>query len=270
MSQQPSNPEIPGVAKRSRCSGLVEGILFGAVGGLCLDTMDLGAGFLRFHHLLPVCCVAGGLLGLTRARKLVRGCAAMALLALLAISYSPLPKILIEQILVQGAPAPADAVVVLGGGYVNGSTLAIQEQDRLLQGMYLLKAGYANRLVLTRPGGFAQDSPEIAQREMQQLGMNFAVDVVGPVRNTHDEALALAKLVREKGWKRVLLVTHSWHMRRAAAVFEKAGVDVIPSACAESSYDLRTLRSPGDRLRAFRDWLHEVIGYRVYQARGWI
>jgi uncharacterized SAM-binding protein YcdF (DUF218 family) len=88
--------------------------------------------------------------------------------------------------------------------------------------------------------------------------------------NTHDEALAVAKLVHQRGWDRIILVTDSWHMRRAAAVFQKAGVKVICSPCQERLYDLEKLEDPQDRLEAFRDWLHEEVGFEWYRLRGWI
>ena len=197
--------------------------------------------------------VVGGMLGLV-----------------LIVSYSPLAGFLMRGIERDGTPEHADAVVVLGGGYMTDGMLGAQARDRLFQGLQLLKAGYTDRLILTRPFGLSDKAPEAAEREMQQLGMNFDVEVVGPVRNTHDEALAVAKLVREHGWSKVLLVTHAWHMRRAAAVFEKAGVPVVCSACPESRYDLVSLETSGDRIDAFRDWLHESVGYWVYQLRGWI
>jgi uncharacterized SAM-binding protein YcdF (DUF218 family) len=68
----------------------------------------------------------------------------------------------------------------------------------------------------------------------------------------------------------VILVTQPWHMRRAAGVFEKAGLKVICTPCVEGHYDLTNLDSPSPRLLAFRDWAHEAIGYQVYRLRGWL
>ena len=76
------------------------------------------------------------------------------------------------------------------------------------------------------------------------------MEEVGPVSNTHDEAVAVAMLARQRGWGQIILVTHPWHMRRAAAAFEKAGVRVICSPCPERSYDLQIMDGPADRLRS--------------------
>ncbi len=34
--------------------------------------------------------------------------------------------------------------------------------------------------------------------------------------------------MRERGWHKIILVTSSWHMRRAARQFRKAKVDFVP------------------------------------------
>jgi uncharacterized SAM-binding protein YcdF (DUF218 family) len=91
---------------------------------------------------------------------------------------------------------------------------------------------------------------------------------VGPVADTHDEALAVARLAREKKWDRIILVTHPWHMKRAVGVFQKAGVKVLPSSCDEGQYAWRNPDGIGDKLRAYLNWAHEIVGYYIYRRRG--
>ena len=105
---------------------------------------------------------------------------------------------------------------------------------------------------------------------MRELGLHFPIEAVGPVQNTHDEAEVVSTLARRRGWDRVILVTDPWHMRRAAAVFEKAGVHVVCSPCVDRQHDLKTLDDPEDRLAVFRLWVRETCGYVTYKVRGWI
>jgi uncharacterized SAM-binding protein YcdF (DUF218 family) len=107
-------------------------------------------------------------------------------------------------------------------------------------------------------------------RQMRAFRLDYPIDEVGPVLNTHDEALAVARLAHQRGWQRVLLVSDPLHMRRAAAVFTHAGLPVSCSPCGGGEYDLRSLQGPGDRLAAFRDWVKEWIGCQVYHRRGWM
>ena len=46
---------------------------------------------------------------------------------------------------------------------------------------------------------------------MRSLGLNYPIENAGPVNTTHDEAVAVAKLVQAHRWHRVILVTHGWH-----------------------------------------------------------
>ena len=108
------------------------------------------------------------------------------------------------------------------------------------------------------------------EEEMRNLGINAPVEEVGPVSDTHDEAVAVAELAHKRHWNELILVTQSWHMRRAGDLFEKAGIHVLRSPCTEGRYDLKNLTSPGVRLWAFRDWLHETVGYVAYRLRGWV
>jgi uncharacterized SAM-binding protein YcdF (DUF218 family) len=87
---------------------------------------------------------------------------------------------------------------------------------------------------------------------------------------THDEAVALARLCRERGWRRVLAVTSPTHTRRAASTLEKAGLEVISVPSIETDFDLERLVWPKDRRRAFPKIAHERIGLLVYRHRGWI
>jgi uncharacterized SAM-binding protein YcdF (DUF218 family) len=138
-------------------------------------------------------------------------------------------------------------------------------EDRLLHAAQLVREGDARSILIC---GVLWNSN--IRRQLQAWGVDKPLSWSGPVGNTHDEALATAKLARENGWKRVLLVTQPWHMRRAAAVFRSAGLDVLQSPCAETRYDLADPVQLGDRFQAVHDWLHEAIGLRVYRLRGWI
>ena len=93
---------------------------------------------------------------------------------------------------------------------------------------------------------------------------------VGRIRNTHDEAVAVARLFREHGWTRVLAVTSPTHTRRAALSLEKQGLVVISVPAVETRFDLERLRWPEDRRSAFSTVAHERVGLFVYRRRGWI
>ena len=93
---------------------------------------------------------------------------------------------------------------------------------------------------------------------------------MGPAGTTRTEAVLAAALCREKGWRRLLLVTSPAHSMRACAAVEREGVEVICSPAPETEYDLQTLERPMERFAAFRAMLHERLGLWLYERRGWL
>jgi uncharacterized SAM-binding protein YcdF (DUF218 family) len=179
-----------------------------------------------------------------------------------------------------------DAIVLLGGGaeparFEAGGLHLSPAGDRVMMALELSKLGKAPAIVI---GGNAADFPEgpIAESETVRdwmLSRQFTqgeVIALPPCGDTHDEAVAVARLVGERGWHQVLLVTSANHMRRAAATFRTAGVNVAPVACNFLT-ELSHAPSPGIALVPRAGglgktgiWLHEQIGWLEYRRRGWI
>ena len=180
----------------------------------------------------------------------------------------------------------ADAVVVLGGGWRASKadfvgldlTAAV---DRWITGVELCRQGKAPVLVIggdpLRPGAEGPPDSRQLQEWIARWGFRDVECVsLGPVGNTRDEAQRTRDLFQQRGWREVLLVTSAFHMRRAVAVFEKAGVRVIPVAC-----DFQVERFAGGSAgwRPFPDeealmtltlWWHEQLGWFAYRLFGHI
>lgn len=180
-----------------------------------------------------------------------------------------------------------DAVVVLGGGtepsrYEAGGMHLTKAGDRLIMGLELMRLGKAKALCLG--GGGANFDGEIkveadvakALLASWNLPANAELLSFGLTKNTHEEALKTAALLRERGWKRVLLVTSAFHMKRAAATFRTAGVDVVPVPCnfltsvstAPPPLEFKVPNWGG--CEKIGIWMHELIGWQMYRRRGWI
>lgn len=219
--------------------------------------------------LLAAAAVVAALLLLTRLRPLIWLFAGGTAALLLLVGCTP---ILQKPVLAWVRTDPirhCPAVVVLSSGVREDGTLDEAGQERLLGGLELLQQGFAHELVITRIRDPDRSSLPFVRQEMADLRIKAPVVEVGPVMNTHDEALATARLAHMRGWKRILLVTGPLHSRRAGATFAHTGLDVVVRPCVEGGFDLPHLEMPTERVAAFRQWLKEVVGLWVYHRRGW-
>jgi uncharacterized SAM-binding protein YcdF (DUF218 family) len=131
-------------------------------------------------------------------------------------------------------------------------------------------AGRAPRLLVSEVPPPAGPYAPLARAWLDAFARGSELVSVGRIRNTREEAVAVAKLCRERGWTRVLAVTSPTHTRRAAAALEKEGLFVISVPSVETRFDLERLHWPGDRREALGAIAHERLGLGVYRRRGWI
>ncbi len=175
----------------------------------------------------------------------------------------------------------ADAIVVLGGatrGDTHMGTLPDlnQQADRLVYAAALYKAGKAPLVVLSGGShGHARPEAQLMRETLVVMGVP-ARDMLleGASRNAHDNALYTALVLKGKGVRKILLVTSAFHMRRASALFEAQGFDVVPTP---TDYQ-RLVAAPTlprwlptvDDLARTTKALKEYAGLWVYRYRGWL
>ncbi len=156
----------------------------------------------------------------------------------------------------------AQAIVVLGGGrYLDapeygGDSIRSLHLERLRYAAWLAQR---TGLPIIPSGGvvITEGAPEAwLARDILKNEFNVKIAAVEDVSRTTRENAQLTKVVLDRlGIRRILLVTHAWHMPRAMEAMVKAGVDAQP---APTSFQYKE-----DNEERFRDWLPNASAFLV-------
>lgn len=179
----------------------------------------------------------------------------------------------------RAAARGAEAVVILGAGRrshapeFGGETVNRLSLERLRYGARLARE--SGLPVLVSGGAPAGGVPEaLLMRTALEQDFRVPVRWVESVsRDTRENARMSAVQLHAAGVRRILLVTHAAHMRRASREFEAEGLAVIPAATAwlggneGSERGEPLLASLPSQNSAYAGWfaVHEWLGQLAYQ-----
>lgn len=169
-------------------------------------------------------------------------------------------------------PQHVQAIVILGGGVENdaveygGPTLSPDAMSRLLYGVHLSRA---TQLPMAYTGGIGwagqtgqTSEAEVAALALSRLGSTALRWQEKQSRDTRENALLTAALLKNDGITHIALVTHAWHMPRSVRQFEAAGLRVVPAPMGYIRSDVAPLLQwlpSGNGLResgwVIKEWL---------------
>jgi uncharacterized SAM-binding protein YcdF (DUF218 family) len=174
------------------------------------------------------------------------------------------------------AAAPADAaIVILDGGRNPGAREWTRDGGAAPKAQTLERLRYGAELH-RRTGLPILVSGDGAGSLMARcLELDFSVPcrfAETGSRDTQENADFSTPILRAAGISRILLVTHFWHLPRAAAAFRRAGLEVVPAPMgfagrerADRSF-FAWLPSPAGVAASY--WaLHELLGLLFYRLR---
>lgn len=196
--------------------------------------------------------------GAAAARRPSRRRAALAALSLL-VAWPPLAWLAADWLVLETEPAPADALVVLGGSATYGERAGYAAQ--------LFARGFAPTIILTddgQRGGWSQAQQrnpffvERAAAVLKGAGVPAASIQTLPRQtgSTREEALALREYAETRGLRSLLVVTSGYHTRRANWTFERA--------FAGSPVGVRLAAvTPGGQTPARAVWWLRPLGWRT-------
>ena len=236
--------------------------------------------------LLPplslVILLGAGLVALWRRPRLGRTLIGLAAAALFALSTPWVSGVLLKSLEISAPLDPArlktvDAIVVLGGGRhrdapeYGGDTLKGISLERLRYGARLHRASGVPLLVTGgMPDGGALGEGSLMARILEDEYGLAARWVENRAETTWDNARNSARLLHPDGVRRVALVTHAWHLRRAMPLFEAQGLNVVPAGIGFSRTGIDDVFDLLPTPAGLRDstWaLHEWLGILWYKLR---
>jgi uncharacterized SAM-binding protein YcdF (DUF218 family) len=185
--------------------------------------------------------------------------------ALLAAAFTPLAERWCERCLLQPRLEPADAIVVLGSGVSADGGMTGSSQRKALAGIELQRRGLAPRLIFV---GWETREAEARARLALELGVTAeAILTASGARTTRDETELASALLRASKAQHVLLVTGGLHMRRAAALFGRAGFAVAPAPVPDTYCRERV---PEQRVTLAVMLLRESAALAYYRLAGYL
>lgn len=171
----------------------------------------------------------------------------------------------------------AEAIVVLGGGRriaaeeYGSDTLNAASLERLRYAAYLHRA--TGLPILTtggKPDGGLLGEGRIMKQVLQsefQLPTRWVED---QALTTWDNANLSALQLKNSRIQHIVLVTHAWHLRRAAPLFEAQGLTVTPAGTQFSTTHIDSILDVLPTPAGLRDStfaLHEWLGILWYKLR---
>jgi uncharacterized SAM-binding protein YcdF (DUF218 family) len=175
-----------------------------------------------------------------------------------------------------------DAVVVLGGLVEGNANLASGTQsynnnvERMLAAYDLLREGKAKTAILSGGTVEANVEPEAAAIARQLERWGIAKDrliVEGSSKNTRENAVETARIVKERGFKDIVVVTSAFHMKRSMGCFR--AVDIPFDTLTVDYRTYAPSQSSGswlpraDSLASSTGAIREHFGWLVYRVQGY-
>ena len=151
----------------------------------------------------------------------------------------------------------AQAIVVLGARVNEAGKAGRALRERTLHAVELYHRGFAPIVIFS--GGVGDNPPseaQVAATLATKRGVpKSAIILENASHSTWQNARNVARLCHARGWKRVIVVSDSYHLWRAKRNFAAAGLIAFPSSCANAETRVRYWMAACETLSVARDFL---------------
>jgi uncharacterized SAM-binding protein YcdF (DUF218 family) len=181
-------------------------------------------------------------------------------------------------------PEKIDGIIVLAGmvdmGSSRGELIELTDQaDRIVQGIILYRQHPEAKLIITGGSGSLKQSENLREADyLKKLAISLGVNkermlIERNSRNTHEHAVAMAKMLPDKKGQWVL-ITSAFHMPRSLACFKREGINVIPypvdfKTKPDNALSLTSFLPSLGNIGSFNVAFHEWTGLIAYRWAGY-
>ena len=167
-------------------------------------------------------------------------------------------------------PQPADVIVVFAGGVGESGKAGGGYQERVKTAVDLHRAGLAPQLIFSSGYTFVFEEAEMMKSLAAAHGVPAsAILLEERAANTFQNVTHVAAMLHAHGWRRILLVSSPYHMRRAVWTWRKQApdIEVIPVPVANSQFYAHAWGASPEQILGL---LHEYAGLADYWFKGWL
>jgi uncharacterized SAM-binding protein YcdF (DUF218 family) len=211
---------------------------------------------------------------LRRAYRLARRRAAEGVLALIVVYWilfeTSTVWMLAAPLKLEAPPRQADAIVVFAGGVGESGQAGGGYQERVAQAVDLYRQGFAPHVVISSGFVFAFKEAEVMRSLAVANGVpDSAIVLELRAANTYQNVIFTRDILEKNGWRRILLVSSPYHMRRAVLTWKKAAprIEVVPEPVPSSQF---YTHDKGASFAQIRGLLQECAALADYWWKGWI
>ena len=204
------------------------------------------------------------------ARRRAAVSVALVLTVYLLLFHTSVPWILAEPLRISEPPRPADAIVVFAGGVGESGQAGGGYQERVKTAVDLYQHGFAPRMIFESGYVFAFREAEIMRDLAGALGVPpSAIILEANGINAYDDVIRVREVLRAQNWRRILLVSSPYNMRRSVLVWRKQApeVDVVSTPVPQSQFYTHGRGATLDQLRGLT---REYAALVAYWWRGWL
>ncbi|PIQ89394.1 MAG: hypothetical protein COV72_03365 [Candidatus Omnitrophica bacterium CG11_big_fil_rev_8_21_14_0_20_42_13] len=210
--------------------------------------------------------------------KIIKFSAVIVLLWIL-VFYTPLVWFLAEPLRFYQEPKVSDAIVVFAGGVGESGQPGQGYEERVNYAVELYKRGFSDNIIFSSGAVSTFPEPYVMKALAVSLGVpEDKIILEDKAASTYENVKFTDKILDANNWRRIILISSPYHMRRVSLVFKKvAGTKkVIYSPSQSQFYSRLDFDAKGKKIlskitfRQIKGIIHEYIAICYYWFKKYI